>query len=87
MSARVKSKPLLVTPYGVPYVSVSTTLKRNFARQCLITMTIRDGRDHGWKLFAMKSIDVPADVVEATRARLQRERGRHSNIDDEGTDD
>lgn len=83
MSARRKPRDAapMLTAYGVPYVAINTTSKRNFARACLITMTMRDGRDRGWMLRAMKSIDVPADVIEATRARLARERVSNSEDD------
>ncbi len=69
-----RARKKLAKPYvdarGVPLVSISTSGKRRFAAACLITMTQRDGRDRSWMLRAARSIDVPTDIIAATRARL-----------------
>jgi hypothetical protein len=69
---------------GVLHVSLDTRTQRGFAYACLATWTLRDNRPRAWLMRSARSIDVPADIVEATRLRLAGERGRHSH---EGNDD
>ncbi len=85
MSRRVsKPREVLRFPNGQAAVTFKRGERGSFLRACLITWTLRDGKDRHWMLRA-KSVDVPADIVAATRERLSMDltfAGRRASQED-----